>query len=285
MKFYIRDYGKGAGEEYQAEVSWNTKYVPKVAERAERGESDEAEEIRERTVRRAKRQLIRKSIFNGIDHLLTLTTREDIGDIERMKILRGKFCDEVQREIPGWKYIGAYELHPYSLKVRGVKKWHVHIGVVGRQNVNLLRKIWWGIVGERDGIVQVEEPRKRGGDSRLRAARYIGKYIGKTAGGEWCLNKKNYFHSKNVAEPSVEVIEIPSWGDESVAEMARILLESRGAKMVSVWESLDGQMGRVASFNADGTGKVRLIPHMLGKPHPLWNSPGEVSCCIGPGEG
>lgn len=265
MLYHVRDYGEGI-----AEVAWSTESRAKREERAERGKSENLLENRKRTLMRAKRQVVRKILWNKTDHLLTLTYRNEVTDIAQMRRDRERFCDEVQAKIPGWKYLGVYEIQPKRKKRTGVSVWHSHLAVEGWQQVGLQREIWRGIVGE--GNVQVEPPKRRKGDPRLSMARYLSKYLTKAADEdtEWTLNKKIYFHSKNMVDPPVERIEVEYMGGADNAEMAGILLGTRGGGLASVWESIDGRRGRVASFHIGGQEEPRPQNHLFGEAHPLW---------------
>jgi hypothetical protein len=265
MKYYVRDYGKGT-----AEVTWGTRRSSDGAEKAERGKSENLFENRKRTLARARRQSTRKILWNSLDHLLTLTYRNEVTDIDQVRRDREKFCNEVQSRIPEWKYLGVYEVQPKRLKRTGVAVWHTHMAVVGWQDVRLLREVWKGIVG--DGNIQVEPPKKGKGDTRLAMARYLGKYLMKAVceDDEWELNRKIYFHSKNVIDPPVEQVEVEYMAGVETSDMAAVLLGTRGGGMSSVWESIDGSRGRVASFSFDGGEKPRPQNHLLGEAHPLW---------------
>lgn len=282
MLYHVRDYGNGI-----AEVSWNTEYRPERKERAERGKSENLLENRKRTLSRAKQQVVRKILWNRVDHLLTLTYRDEVTDIEQARRDREMFCDQVQEKIPGWKYIGVYEVQPKRLKRTGVAVWHSHLAVEGWQQTDLLREIWRGIVGE--GNIHVRPPRRRKGDPRLSVARYLGKYLTKAADedSDWELNRKIYYHSKNMVDPPAERIEVEYMGGAEPADMAAALLSTRDGGLVSVWESIDGRRGRVASFCVGGQDYPRPQPHLLGELHPLWTrAVREDLCRIGgrPGE-
>ena len=274
MLYHVRDYGDGI-----AEVTWNTEHRPERREKAERGKSENLLDNRKRTLTRAKRQSVRKILWNRTDHLLTLTYRDEVTDLERARRDREKFCDEVQEKIPGWKYLGVYEVQPKRLKRTGVAVWHSHLAVEGWQQIALLRDVWRGIVGE--GNIQVEPPRRGKGDPRLSIARYLGKYLTKAADedSEWQLNRKIYFHSKNMVDPPDERIEVEYMGDAEPADMAAVLLGTRDGGLVSVWESIDGRRGRVASFTINGGERPHPAPHLFGELHPLWEKAVREDLC------
>lgn len=274
MQYHVRDYGDGI-----AEVTWNMEFRPDHREKAERGKSENLLENRKRTLARACTQCVRKILHNRADHLLTLTYRDEVTDIEQARRDRARFCDEVQAAIPGWKYLGVYEVQPKRLKRTGVAVWHSHLAVVGRQNVQLLRAIWQGIVGR--GNIDVAEPRKGKGDPRLSNARYVGKYLTKAADedSDWELNRKIYYHSKNMVDPPAELVEVEYMGGAESADMAAALLGTRDGGLVSVWESIDGRRGRVASFTINGGERPHPAPHLFGEMHPLWEKAVREDLC------
>jgi len=159
--------------------------------KAERGQSVNREENRIKSIKRAKKQIWRKTMKSGLDYLLTLTYRENMQDSERVKHDLSLFCDRVQQRIPGWKYLSVLQRQK-----RGA--YHSHLAVRGWQNVILLREIWHGVVGVNGGNIDAAAPKKRSGTyrwGRLAVARYISRYIGKDFEDDE-LNKKRYFHSK-----------------------------------------------------------------------------------------
>lgn len=106
----------------------------RVGARAERGQSANREENRLKSIKRARKQIWRKTMKSGLDYLLSLTYRENMQDLERAKQDLSLFCDRVQERIPGWKYLSVLQKQK-----RGA--YHSHLAVRGWQNVVLLRKI------------------------------------------------------------------------------------------------------------------------------------------------
>jgi hypothetical protein len=205
-----------------------------------------------------------------LDHLLTTTYRNEVTDIEQVRRDRERFCDVVQAKYPGWKYLGIYEVQPKRLKRTGVAVWHTHMAVAGWQDVDFLRATWREIVGE--GNIQVEPPKKGKGDTRLAMARYMSPYLMKAVGEDegWEMNKKIYYHSKNVIDPPVETVEVEYMAGVETCDMAAVILGTRGGGLASVWESIDSTRGRVASFSFYGGDRARPENHILGEAHPLW---------------
>ena len=143
-------------------------------------------------------------------------------DLERAKYDLSLFCDRVQQKIPGWKYLAVLQRQK-----RGA--YHSHLAVRGWQNVVLLRNIWLSVVGLDGGNIDAAAPKKRSGTyrwGRLAVAKYISRYIGKDLEDDE-LNKKRYFHSKNVESPEVVVIPLDC-GFYAAREWARHLARSVG---------------------------------------------------------
>jgi hypothetical protein len=222
-----------------AEVTWNHRDRVEKAVRVRRGESDYWEENLERNIRRARTVLTRKIIYGKLDHLLTLTYRENVENLLSSLVDLSKFLDRVQAEIPGWRYVVVWERQK-----RGAI--HFHLAVQGWQKVNLLRIIWRSIVGE--GNIDVKPPRKMSGNSvwdRVRLSRYLGKYLTKMAGEDYRLNKKTYWHSRDVENPPVSHIVI-EWADPM--EWALELVRPISGRRLNGWTDQDGLIGRVANF-------------------------------------
>lgn len=230
-KLFLRDYGEGL-----VEITWSFRERRALPEDVQRGQSEDTLEIRKASVRRARRQITRKVLHGGLDHLLSLDFKDNVTELRpALRALR-LFCDRVQAEIPGWKYLATRERQK-----RGA--WHFHLAVQGRQDVKLLRAIWWSIVGDRGGNIDVSESRARKlKNRRVYVAKYISKYIGKDL-EDWQLNKKMYYHSKNVEDPPVEEVAIVLSGELSVWDWIEDLLQSRygGLEIAYKWSEPFGE--------------------------------------------
>jgi len=111
----------------------------------ERTEEEQAERDAENMYRAAKRakQAVRWLLKSmQADHLLTLTTRADIGDLKKFQRIYQEFVRLVRKRYPKWQYVAAHELQE-----RGAI--HLHIGIRGRGDVHWLRRCWWIALGHR----------------------------------------------------------------------------------------------------------------------------------------
>ena len=160
--------------------------------RAKRGESESPEESRHASAKRAKKNVRLRCQSISADRLLTLTYRDNMVDPERLK----RDFDAFRRAMKG---LGAF---PYVAVPERQKRgaWHVHVAVHGRLVYNLVRAIWWRIVGKGQGNIDVRNPRTGGKWKRHALAAYIAKYIAKDHdSGEF--NKKRYWTSAGIVVP------------------------------------------------------------------------------------
>ena len=179
--------------------------------RAARGESSDREKSIEVACQRARKMVRLKLKAIRADHLVTLNYRENMQDLERAQKDLQKFVRRVtaltSNAIRGFKYVLVIEYQK-----RGAI--HFHIGVHGRQNVKMLRAIWYEIVGRAQGQIDVQGPESKGG-YRVKGvhqlAQYLCKYITKEAEGS-TLNKKRYWCSKGIEVPERETVDV-RWSD------------------------------------------------------------------------
>lgn len=226
MYVNFRDYGDGL-----IEAGWSE---GRLGSRGVKGESDNREENELRAVARARKVVRRRCLVAGLDHLLTLTYRENMGDRSRGIADLYAFVKRVQEKIPGWKWIAVMEYQE-----RGAVHWH--LAVQGWQNVELLRSEWRSVVGE--GNIDVKSPKRRSGKyqySKLQLAYYLTKYMTKESEKRE-LNQKRYHSAEGIEDPVVYRIWV-----EHPARIMDYLREVMG-KVGSVWFS--GCMGWAASWD------------------------------------
>lgn len=234
MNLCFREYGDGL-----VEATWNHQIRRRGGEKSRRGESEFFELNLIRSQKRARSILTRKIINGKLDHMLTLTYRENKENLLDALADLTRFCNRVQAVIPGWDYAVTWERQK-----RGAI--HFHLAVRGWQKVILLREIWLSIVGE--GNIDVRAPSRMTGNStwdRVRLARYLSKYLTKMAGTDYRLNKKTYWHSDGVDDPPVT--RIPCEHGKALGWAREMVKPVEGRKM-SEWSTYEGLVGRVANF-------------------------------------
>lgn len=163
--------------------------------RGEREDPDAEEKRRAnalRAARRAKTKVRRLCKAFGLDHMLTLTYRENQQDLALCKKHVKEFVRRLKRLLPGFRYVACYE--PQE---RGA--WHAHIAIraiparlvvsgVRLKSFDALRSVWRGVVGVDNGNIDISDGQKRGRKkakrrSPARLAAYMSKYMLK--GFEW----------------------------------------------------------------------------------------------------
>jgi hypothetical protein len=231
-KVTVRDYG----EQY-VEASWGLS-VEGRKKQCERGESKTRSENIERSLRRTKAEVRRKCMAGGLDHLLSLTYRENVTDKIHADRCFESFIRLVHSYLPRWQYVCVSERQH-----RGAI--HYHVAVKGYQDVTLLRSLWRTIVGE--GNIDVEYRKTVGGIQwkRARLAGYLTKYIGK--GMEAELNKRRFRASLGIVIP--EEVFYLSWRF-TPKDYALSKVESLGGKVGYVWcsEESEGKYGWACSW-------------------------------------
>lgn len=175
----------------------------------------------ESSIRRAKkkaRHLI-KSI--GCDRLLTLTRREsnpeNFWTLEQWKSAWARFVLTTKRAGYPIEYVGVFEFHKKG-------NYHLHAAIKGYLPINIIRGIWWSVVGGR-GAGNVDIAFKPGISAHKRRAglaKYVSKYITKQADLVE-FNKKRYFASRHKLPKSKKIILKASDPYEALAELASIL--------------------------------------------------------------
>ncbi len=160
----VHDFGK-----QWVEISWG-KSESKPGKRGRKEGSPNPERNQQRARSRAASVIRRKCLTIGADHLLTLTYRENVQDRTRTLEDWERFNRTLKRAGASLQYVTVLEYQK-----RGAI--HFHIAVRGFQDVRLLRRCWYRIVGNGQGQVNVRGPRP--GSSPVKLARYLSKYISK----------------------------------------------------------------------------------------------------------
>lgn len=157
-----------------------------------RGESKDREENEKRAGRRARNRLRQLVLAAQLDHLLTLTYRDNVEDFAQSSADLAKFERKVRATYPAFQFVAVPERQK-----RGA--WHWHLAVRGWQDVAFLRSTWQSIVGE--GNIDVEPPRHGSGNPRLALCQYLSKYLSKEFGGPGALNRHRFRASRGIDVP------------------------------------------------------------------------------------
>jgi hypothetical protein len=184
----IHDFGK-----QWIESSWG-RVDPHPGKRGLKGKSANKEQNEKRARARATGEIRRKCLAISADHLVTLTYRDNVEDRERVLTDLERLRRMLSR--------GGYSM-PYVAVLECQKRGaiHPHLAVHGFQDIRLLRRCWYKIVGKAQGQVNVKGPRP--GTSPVKLARYLSKYISKDIDSQprEC-EEHRYFCSLGIAVPT-----------------------------------------------------------------------------------
>jgi hypothetical protein len=137
----------------------------------------QALEARARSATRARATVRRSIQAGGLDHLLTLTYRENRTDADQCDRDLTRFLRLVRAAMPaGYKYVAVFERQK-----RGAGHWH--LAVAGWQQVAVLRALWLKVIGDGNIDVKSWVGRGRAGECSAKLAGYLSKYITKSAEG------------------------------------------------------------------------------------------------------
>jgi hypothetical protein len=232
-KASLTDYGGGL-----CEVGWA--FVPslKPFKVTARGESESRAENKDRAVRRARSTMRKKILAYGLDHLLTLTYRENVTDFQKASDDLSRFLRLLKKQRPDLHYVAVPERQE-----RGA--WHWHLAVKGRQDVDLLRQLWRQVAGE--GNIDVQKP-KGAQNQRLALVKYLSKYLAK--GFELNLRELNghRFRSSLGMTIPTESVSIPTGAPVTPSVYMVQKLVERTGTVGFAWVNEYGSVGWACSW-------------------------------------
>ena len=173
-----------------------------------------------------------------LDHLLTLTYRENM--IEKYTAWHHfeKYIRLVHIYLPDWIYVCVMERQE-----RGAI--HFHMGAKGYQDVTLLRALWRSVAGEGNIDVSYVKTKKGVQWKRQRLASYLAKYISKDLENE--LNERKYRASLGIEIPE-QIIYLHPY--INIKEYVKYKLECLAGKVGFMWcpEESNGLYGWACSW-------------------------------------
>lgn len=154
------------------EASWG-RSESRPGRRGRKGASPNKERNEARARSRAVGEIRRKCIAIWADHLVTFTYRDNVQD-------RSRVLEDLERLRRMLARAGNPVAYVAVLECQKRGAIHPHFAVRGFQDVRLLRRCWYKIVGKGRGQVNVEGPRRK--SSPVKLARYLSKYVTKDFG-------------------------------------------------------------------------------------------------------
>lgn len=219
-----------------------------------------AEENKIRAVRRAKQQVRFAVKAIKADHLLTLTYRtvneQPMDDLERLKADWKRFCRLIKQGLPASeKYRAHRSLEEWRFVAIREKQdngaYHLHVAVVGRQDINFIRRCWYvAIGGSQDdsgdntlGQINVRGPSKRWGTrvtewKQDMLAGYMTKYLHKTFDDLEEKGTKRYWAGRSNEKPEVIQFWLAAQSfEEAILESHRISRFYSDKEGIVIWAS------------------------------------------------
>ncbi len=187
----------------QVEVSafpatdWSRCNQIRLLPRPKRGESDKRERNNEVAARRARQELRKRSKSIQANHMVTLTTKKNITDLDEFHALF-KQWRRIMSKHAAFHYVAVPER-----QTRGA--WHLHVAMHGRPARQLAIRAWMKVCGGKGkGYCHIRPPKGAGKFGKPwrqhELAGYISKYIGKDVGVSE-LNRKRYWSSRGIVVP------------------------------------------------------------------------------------
>jgi len=256
----IHDFGK-----QWMEASWG-KVEPHSGKKREKGRSINREQNEKRARARAKGEIRRKCLTIGADHLVTFTYRDNVENRER--VLRD--LERLRRMLARIGYSIPY-VAVLECQRRGAI--HPHVAVRGFQDIRLLRRCWYQIVGPGQGQVNVKGPRP--GSSPVKLARYLSKYISKDLDSlPREFEEHRYFCSLGIKVPIEQMqLVVARHAKEMEFKMYRLLLEETLRRLgdqctITSWMGGSGTFGWMSGFADPASHWIRNRSSPLPPPTP-----------------
>jgi hypothetical protein len=186
---------------------------------------------------RARLKLRRVCKYFNLDYLWTFTYRGPV--FERSKVLSD--IDRFSRKICtiDLSFAGVFVLELHQGGGANHGEFHVHMAVAGFHDVKAVRSVWWSIVGEAQGNIEVKAPR---GFSSGGCGRYISKYIGKDFGdaAPRQLGQHRYFNFRLASVRVEKMVFFKGHHRNRESALKAWLIIGSGKQIVSEWRSEDG---------------------------------------------
>lgn len=197
----------------------------------------------ERAVRRARQQIRFHCRQLAVDHLLTLTYRENVEDVARLQRDWKEFVRLVRKVKPVWRFVACRER-------QGRGALHLHVAVRGRQDINLLRRCWYLALGgtgketgeDTPGQIDVRGPSKRFGSRTQdwkvqKLSGYMTKYMGKAFEELDAKGSKRYWHSKGIEPPEIERVWLAASSFIDAIKESHAILKAAKPWAANLWAS------------------------------------------------
>lgn len=226
---------------------WQNFYPVRVVpyEMTEHEKEDKAKENKARSVRRARQSVRFLCKRIQADHMVTLSYRENMQDVARLKADWRALSKLYIARYPHWKYVCVREYQD-----RG--SLHLHIACHGRVDLNYLRRCWYTVLGSAPdaqgaatpGAVNVTGPSKRWGGAGYawkadKLAGYLTKYLHKCFDVAEASSKR-YWASKGVEPPEVLKVWMGATNHLEALRESYALTKQHVSQQIETWWASEG---------------------------------------------
>jgi len=184
---------------------------------------------------RAKQKIHDRVLSLRATHLLTLTYRDNVEDLDLSRKHLRLFWRIVRRKFPQWKFVGVAEFQK-----RGAVHWH--LALEGFQDVHFLRSCWQTVLAA-DGFEGNIDVKFFQGKSSAVIANYISKYLGK---GFEVGDRPHYSHyyvtSRGLVVDTL-IYHVFGYSDEEIQAFAESLVAEQHGLVRSRWRSATKHFG------------------------------------------
>jgi hypothetical protein len=223
------------------------------------------EQNEKRAQARAKGEIRRKCLSIQADHLVTLMYRDNIENRDRVLTDLERLRRMLSRNGYPMPYVAVLECQK-----RGAI--HPHLAVRGFQDIRLLRRCWYKIVGNAQGQVNVRGPRS--GTSPVKLARYLSEYISKHLDRQPReFEEHRYFCSLGIAVPTEQYqIVLHRHATQARTKMFYLLYSEVLRRIgeycrLRYWNGGAGTFGWISGFE-DPNCRILMNTSSLLPPHP-----------------
>jgi hypothetical protein len=225
----IDDFGDGVAEAVVIKQREPLPRKRRAGEKVSRSRADMSHDDLRRSIIRARKQMRHKLLMMRADRMLTLTYRENITDVEMAYKHLAKFEKSCRRYWKGFTFVAVLEYQK-----RGAI--HFHLALNTFYHVAILRKFWHRAIGSTDGNVDMTSPRKGGKWNRVKIARYMAKYMGKSVDLQE-VGRKRYTSSRGIPAPDTSRYYI-ALGPDTFRQIFRLIQEKTG-RPVKAWGQVE----------------------------------------------
>lgn len=192
-----------------------TEFKNKIEKTVREKTAEVIEENRKRSIKRTNkriRDLVNANYVAGKSSFLTLTFKENLTDYDLAFYYWKLFIKKVKYRYGNMKYLGVVEFQTKNYETTGRRAIHFHVCLfdIGYIEQSILLELWNDIT---EGSVDIREL-KNVDNVGAYLTSYLGKDLDQQLRFEEYSGRKRYFQSKDLIEPTVQLLNIREFKDD-----------------------------------------------------------------------